>query len=119
MKNLKIYKKAIALTTIVGITLFSGCSSSNQQKNNGEVNSVCHHLIVEFGGQPVIFRECEGYDIAVAYSPTAMFYEIRKDGNVLIDARSKDGNYYIANHNDINEIEEMAIEKGAYTYKLN
>ena len=33
MKNLKIYKKAIALTTIVGITLFSGCSSSNQQKN--------------------------------------------------------------------------------------
>ena len=118
MKNLKICKKVLALTTAVGITLLSGCSGKNETKTSEE-KSVCHHLIVEFGGQPVIFKECEGYDIAVAYSPTAMFYEIRKDGNVLIDARSKDGNYYIANHNDINEIEEMAIEKGAYTYKLN
>lgn len=119
MKNLKIYKRVLALTNAIGIILFSGCSSSNQQKENEEVNSTCNHMIVEFGGQPVIFRECEGYDIHVKYTSYAMFYEVYEDDNIIIDGYSKSGHYYVAKYEDINEIEEMAIEKGAYVYKLN
>lgn len=119
MKNLKIYKRVLALTTAVGITLFSGCSSSNQQKKNEEVNSTCHHMIVEFGGQPVIFRECEGYDVYAEYTSYAMYYEVYEDGNIIIDGNSKNGHDYVANHEDIFEIEEKAIENGAYVYKLN
>ena len=76
-------------------------------------------MIVEFGGQPVIFKECEGYDIDSYCTSYAMYYEIRKDGNVLIDGNSKIGHDYFANHNEISEIEVKAIEKGAYLYKLN
>lgn len=119
MKNLKICKKIIALTTAAGVTLFSGCSNSNHQKNNEEVNLTCHHMIVEFGGQPVIFRECEGYDLEVSYTSYAMYYEIKKDDNIIIDGNSKNGHDYVANHEDIDKIEEQAIENGAYVYKLN
>lgn len=119
MKNLKIYKKAIALTTIVGITLFSGCSSSNQQKNNGEVNSVCHHMIVEFGDQPVIFRECDGYDIEYYNYKGDITYKVSYDDETLINGSSNKTNYYEAIHSLTDEIEEQAIEKGAYVYKLN
>lgn len=119
MKNLKIYKRALAITTAVGITLFSGCSSTNKQKINEEVSSTCHHMIVEFGGQPVIFRECEGYNFNVRYTSYAMYYEVYEDGKLIIDGNSKSGHDYVAEHEDIDSIEEEAIENGAYVYKLN
>ena len=119
MKKLKVFKSTLALTTAVGITLLSGCLSKNEKQNNEEENVMCQHLIVEFGGQPVIFKECEGYDIEASVSSYAMYYEIKKEDNILITGVSKSGNYYETNHEDVDKIEEKAIEKGAYVYKLN
>ena len=113
MKNLEIGKRALALATALGITAISyGClaESLNPKKGN-----TCGHLIVQFGDQSVIFKECEGYDIT--YDNDKKTYNVSKDGNVIINGHSYNTNYYESNHEYVDEIEEMVIEKGAYVYK--
>lgn len=120
MKNLKICKRALALTTALGITLFSGCSKNNDDKpSDVKEEKLCEHLIVNFGGQSVIFRECEGYDVFFNRSKGSTYYDVSQDNNLLISGYSYSVNYYTTTHETIDEIEEMAIEKGAYVYKTN
>lgn len=121
MKNLKVCKRALALTTALGITLFSGCSKNNDDKSidTKEEKTFCEHLIVEFGGQPVIFKECEGYAVFFNRSKAGTYYEVSQDNNLLISGYTYSVNYYTTTHEAIDEIEEMAIEKGAYVYKTN
>ena len=121
MRNLKICKRALALTTALGITLFSGCSKNNDDKSidTKEEKTFCEHLIVNFGGQPVIFKECEGYNVFFNRSKGSTYYEVSQDNNLLISGYTYSANYYTTTHETIDEIEEMAIEKGAYVYKTN
>ncbi len=121
MKNLKICKRALALTTALGITLFSGCSKNNDDSSSDqkEEKTFCEHLIVEFGGQPVIFKECEGYDVFFNRSKGSTYYEVSEDDSLLVSGYTYTANYYTTTHETIDKIEEMAIEKGAYVYKTN
>lgn len=131
MKNLKIYKGALALTTTLGIVLFSGCTINNRNYETTssieesidiatQKSDTCTHLIVEFGGQPVIFRECDGYYIEYENFRGRIYYSVSNDYDTIINGGVTDrANYYEANHKYIDEIEEKAIEKGAYVYKLN
>ena len=121
MKNLKICKRSLALTTALGITLFSGCSKHNDDKSidTKEEKTFCEHLIVNFGAQSVIFKECEGYNVFFNRSKGSTYYEVSQDNNLLISGYTYSVNYYTTTHEAIDEIEEMAIEKGAYVYKTN
>lgn len=59
MKNLKIYKKSLAILSAVSLVLFSGCSET-KTKENKEVKKEksCEHLVEYFKDEPIIFEEC-------------------------------------------------------------
>lgn len=67
MKNLKIYKRALALVTSASILLLSGCTSTNTQNTNEtkskQKEEKCTHLTVYFENNPITFKECDGFDI--------------------------------------------------------
>lgn len=123
MKKLNISRKiAVLLTTT---TLLSGCTTAPEEKKT-ETTPVettteeCEHLIVDFGNQTVIFKECEGYEIscnAIRNSGLAK-YTIKNKSEVLISGYTTQFNDYTTDHNQTDEIEKKAIENGAYVYKL-
>ena len=50
---------AVLLTSTI---LLSGCTDSGKTEVE-TTQEVCNHLIIDFGDQTVIFKECEGYEI--------------------------------------------------------
>ena len=91
MKNLKIYKKAIALLTASSILLLSGCTiSKNNNKesvsNSARVDKYCDHLTVYFAEGPVTFKECEGYEISAISNRGTFKYSVKKDGEYIISS---------------------------------
>lgn len=123
MKNKKIYKKSLLLATI-GATLLTGCSSdSDKNIEELETKTDCEHLIIYYGDQPVIYKECESYDIFTkrqGYS-SMLYYDIKTNNNETITSGNTiNYHYYYVDHNNnqIDEMEEKAVEKGAHVYTL-
>ena len=64
MKNCNIGRGIAVLLTAT--TILSGCTKTEEEKKTEiktpEVTTEeCEHLIIDFGNQTVIFKECEGY----------------------------------------------------------
>lgn len=113
MKDLKIYKSAMALVLTGTITLFSGCSSStNTEKEEKEVT--CRHLIIYFDDQPITFKECDGYNISThrfGYS-SEINYEIKKENKILFNGTTTNYNSYCVDHEFADKnIQNESIQK--------
>lgn len=113
---------AVLLTSTV---LLSGCSKTEENKLEIKTPEItteeCEHLIVDFGNQTVIFKECEGYEIYCSSQTNSGLaeYTIKdNDDNILISGYTTEFNDYMTSHNQVDEIEERAIDNGAYVYKL-
>ena len=107
---------AVLLTSTI---LLSGCTDSGKTEVE-TTQEVCNHLIIDFGDQTVIFKECEGYEIYCKGPKNGGIakYTIGDNGdNILISGYTTEFNYYTASHNQVDEIEEKAIDDGAYVYK--
>ena len=110
MKNLKIYKSALAFATATSIFLLSGCISSNSNNDNKEKTKnkeeLCTHLTVYFEDKPVTFKECEGYDVSTKRfgSSSEIEYDIEKDGKDIISGITTNYNNYHAYHSVADEI---------------
>ena len=113
---------AVLLTSTV---LLSGCSKTEENKLEIKTPEItteeCEHLIVDFGNQTVIFKEYEGYEIycrSQTNSGLAEYTIKYNDDNILISGYTTEFNDYMTSHNQVDEIEERAIDNGAYVYKL-
>ena len=92
MNRMQIFAGIAVLAT--SAVLFSGCSGESQTastENTGSEQSAtstenkdCKHLIVNFGNQTVIFRECEGYKLDLQGNYGSIKYKIISDGDILI-----------------------------------
>ena len=126
MNRMQIFAGIATLATT--ITLLSGCSgesknastenTGSEQSATSTENKDCKHLIVNFGNQTVIFRECEGYTFDLHGINGCVDYKIISDGDILIYGSASDYNYYLTDHEQVEEIEQEAIENGAYVFKL-
>ena len=126
MNRVQIFAEIAALATTV--TLLSGCSgkssivstenTGSEQSATSTENKDCEHLIVNFGNQTVIFRECEGYKLDLQGNYGSIVYKIISDGDILISGDTSEYNDYVTNHEQAEEIEQEAIENGAYVFKL-
>ena len=124
MNRVQIFAEIAALATTV--TLLSGCSgksstvstenTGSEQSATSTENKDCEHLIVNFGNQTVIFRECEGYEIDFfgRLDGGIASYDIISDGDILMSGYTSE----VSNHEQVEEIEQEAIENGAYVFKL-
>lgn len=119
MKKCNVFRGTLVLLT--SVTLLSGCAKTEKENRNKDLEE-CQHLIVDFGNQPVIFRECEGYVIGTkgTLKGGMIKYVIRYNDKTLTEGLTPDFHLYDFNHNQnqIDEIEQKAIDKGAYVYKL-
>lgn len=110
MKNLQIYKSAIAGLSLASIALFSGCSLDSTEAKTStpdEISTKCSHLTIYFEDQPITFKQCEGYDInIVAYSHGGhMQYSVSEDGKKIIyEGITTLANYYEVYHEVADEI---------------
>lgn len=117
MKNLKLGKRGLALFTAA--CLLTGCGASEVSKSEEpEKEKKCFHLIINYGNEPVLFKECEGYDITYSIFRGTISYSIIDDSNTILSGSSSNYNIYEANHSYVDEIEEQVIENGGYVYKL-
>lgn len=105
MKNLKIYKSALALVTATSILLLCGCQSSKKE-NQERKEKPCTHLTVYFEDSPVTFKECEGYDISTTFhgSSSEVSYNIKKDNFKIITGITALYNDYHVYHSVADEI---------------
>lgn len=107
MKNLKVYKRVLAILTASTLVLMSSCSKSNKEPKKEEPKA-CKHLVVYFEDQPITFKECEGY----SFGTTALYgynsdleYSIYKDGkNIIYDGSTNQFNFYEVYHEYADEI---------------
>lgn len=148
MKNMKIYKRATALALATSITLLTGCTGqleesaevqqpketvkpvefylSGEQEKLQPTDEKHIHLIVYFGAQAIILRECEGYSLFnsvggyVDAIDGELSYRLVIDNNDYFVVGNTDNYHcYYSNHGDsIEEIENLAIEKGAKVLKI-
>ena len=128
MNRMQIFAGIATLATTA--TLLSGCSgesknastenTGSEQSATSTENKDCEHLIVNLGNQTVIFRECEGYGINCSANKNGgtATYSIIDDGEYLISGFTSEYNGYVTNHEQVEEIEQEALENGAYVFKL-
>ena len=119
MKNCNIGRGiAVLLTSTV---LLGGCSSTEQAIEEKRVPiDNCRHVIVNFGNQKIIFKECEGQDdfnVNIYIDDNVRFTVDDETGSVLA-GRSGDYTSYSTNHQLTNEMEQKSVEEGAQVYKI-
>ena len=108
MKNLKIYKSALALLTATSLLLLCGCNGKKNEKGTES----CSHLTVYFDDNPVTFKECEGYEIDYRFSEGRLIYEIQKDDTRILDGSTNEFNKYEVYHNETDAlIDEESVQK--------
>ena len=121
MKNLKIYKRALAVLTASTMVLLTGCMG-NSSKKSEEVkkeeqkieteSEVCKHLTIYFEDQPITFKECEGYYIDDSFGSGTLCYDIYKDDELILDGITNQYNIYDVYHDLADEIiEEESVQK--------
>lgn len=136
--NIKINRKTFMLIALSSATIFSGCTgkTKNETKNDKKIEKEVEdetkkiieheHLIINFGNQQLIFRECED-DIRIGLSgnkyTSSTFYNIYdNNNNVILEGRTSNLNIFYINNRieeeNVREIENELIEKGAKVYQL-
>lgn len=94
-----------------------------EQAIEGEREAIdnCSQVIVNFGNQTIIFKECEGqddFDVNIRMGNSVNFTVDDETGNVLA-GRSYDYTSYSTDHRLTNEMEQKLVEDGAKVYKIN
>jgi len=119
MKNINIGRGIAVLLT--STLLLGGCSSTEQAiEEEREAIDNCSHVIVNFGNQTIIFKECEGqddFDVNILMGNSVYFTVDDETGNVLA-GRSYDYTSYSTDHRLTNEMEQKLVEEGAQVYKI-
>lgn len=144
MKNLSVRKNIAMLASIIGMTIVcgvtAGCSKKSEEESLSQNEIVkeetisetpkqekiirCEHLIIPFSNVDVIFRECDGLSITVSENKTGCISYYVSDSernNIIKYGSTQTYNYYVTGeeeHDKMLEIEEKAIENGAYVYKI-
>ena len=134
--KIKITRKSLALFALTSTTILSGCTAQkkNDEKKNVKVEQeqeekkFCEHqhLVIPFGNQQFIFRECEN-DIKITFyynkvNSAIDYYIKNSDKENILEGRTND--YHIFDiDNQLEEentrgIEKELIEKGAKVYQL-
>ena len=136
--KLKVNRKSFALLALTSATIFSGCAGKQNNNSKEETavkqdtkkeekkSSNHQHLIIDFGNQQLIFRECEdNIDIRVSENKfnSNISYDIYDDNNKpIFEGRTGNSNVFYINNNieeeNAREIEKTLIEKGAKVYQL-
>lgn len=118
MKNLKVNKKFLIVATVLGMSLVSGCDKKETEEIPIEEAVEDIHLITyNTDGGAIIFRECEGYDVRGNYKSGIFYYNIYYNNESILSGATS--SCQVSLHEYIQELEQRAIEKGAYVYKLN
>lgn len=139
MQNMKIYRKTTILALATTITLLTGCTGQKEEEGTAEpqetiqpvefylsdgqeqltkTDDECRHLIVYFGEQAVVLRQCEGYNLSIGfdYHNSAVQYSIGGDYRF---SKATNYDFYITDHQDAYMvIENAAIEQGAKVLKI-
>ena len=122
MKNMNIGRGTAAL--LASTILLGGCSSTGQTKKYHRPEDNCSHVIINFGNQTIIFKECEGqevqgdFDLSIKVTDDyAKFIIDGETGSVLI-GKSSDYTSYCTDHQLTNEMEKKLVEDGAKVYKI-
>lgn len=136
--KLKINRKAIAILALTSATIFSGCTAQkkNDTKENKKVEQNTkereekipshQHLIINFGNQQLIFRECEE-DIDIRISENKMnsniSYDVYDNNNKLIlEGRTSNHNVFYINNmieeENVKGIEKELVKSGAKVHQL-
>lgn len=124
MKNLKLGKKVGVLFT--SLCLFTGCSSNdsepkednNQQEERSKED--CTHLTLNLYKEPVVFRECDGFDIHFVIKYGHLSYIIYEEKEKILDGYTNDFQlYYVEDHKFINNLEKDIPSAKQYVYKKN
>ena len=116
MKELKVYKKALAILAASSLTLLCGCSveSNSPEKTEKRTPDYCKHLTVYFEDTPVTFKECEGYRISIDRhtNSSEIGYSILKNDVDLFSGTTTIYNQYLVNHAVDDEIiNEESVQK--------
>ena len=120
MKNLKVYKKALAVLSAGTLVLFSGCSLNSTYNDiettilQTEKKANCRHLIVYFEDKPITFKECEGYEVKYddGYYSSSLYYEVKKDNQTILEGMSLKYNAVDVLHNIVDhEFNVESLEK--------
>ena len=120
MKNLKMYKRALAILTASTLVLMNGCGKSEDEKKEPKIES-CKHVTIYFEEEPVTFKECEGYivDSYTVYKEGCLSYNIYKDNKLIIkNGYSNQYNEYEVYHEYADEIiKNESVEKSKIKIK--
>lgn len=126
MKNLKCRKSLFTLLLTSEIILTS-CTYVPSVEGSYDISPTptptyektwCEHLVLNFG-EPVIFKECEGYKIKVSYEDetdkSVITYKIYNTDGTIITGKTDSYNLYNGMHEHIDKIESEKVK----VYKLN
>ena len=117
MKNLKIYKRAIAILTASTLILMSGCSKQTEEtKKEKTKTEPCKHITIYFEDEPITFKECEGYqfeETTTGQRSGRLMYTIKKGDKIIIkDGYTNQYNEYGVYHEYADEIiENESVQK--------
>lgn len=116
LKQMRVYKSAVSLITATSFLLMSGCTGNSNQTEKEIVkeDESCKHLTVCFGGEPVTFKECDGYEIGYNYDVySGVFrYSVYKNDTKLLNGQTQQYNIYFVDHNIADdEFNVEAIQK--------
>lgn len=123
MKNMNIGRGTAAL--LASTILLGGCSSTEQTKKYHRPEDNCSHIIVNFGNQTTIFKECEGqevqgdFDLSIHVTDDYAKFMINGETGSILIGKSSDYTSYYTDHQLTNEMEKKLVEDGAKVYKIN
>ncbi len=134
--KIKINNKALALFALASATILSGCTAQKKKDEKQKVKVEQEqeekqffehqHLIIPFGNQQLIFRECEN-DIEITFSyykySSRTDYYIKNSAKEYILKGSTNDYHIFDVTNQLEEentrgVENELIEKGAKVYQL-
>lgn len=113
MKKFKYYKTLVTLVTAGTLSIASGCG----KKENSDLTPTptptyekqsCEHLIVSFGEESILFKECEGYTIEVdryGQAGSAVYEISDEDGSIFFEGVTDSYNLYATTHEYSEELE--------------
>lgn len=96
-------------------SVIASCGATKKTETAEETaeEEKCEHLIVDFGDESVVFKECEGYDVQVGYDSYSgrLVYNIYdNDKNNIFNGATFSYNHYYASHDYISEVEDDDIK---------
>jgi len=126
MKNLKC-KKSLFTLLLTSEIILTSCTYVPSVEGSYDISPTptptyektwCEHLVLNFG-EPVIFKECEGYKIKLSYEDetdkSVVTYKIYKGNEIIVTGKTTESHIYNGMHEYLDEIESEKVK----VYKIN